>query len=135
MGVTNGLTWVTELTVAEKDLAHYFGNPGVFVFSTPRICDLMESACVSAITDHLDPETISVGTGITMKHLAATPIGLKVTVRALLKSIEGRKLTFLVEVFDEVEKIAEGEHTRAIVTKEKFLEKVNKKKTGKGEKV
>lgn len=127
MELKAGLSRELEITVEEKDLAHLYGNPGAFVLATPRICDLMETACVEAIKDHLIAENISVGTAISMKHLAATPLGMKVRICSFLKTVEGRKLTFQVEAFDEVERIAEGEHTRAVVSKSRFFDNVAKK--------
>jgi len=73
---------------------------------------------------------ITLGTRIDLKHLVATPIGMMVRVTATLKEIDGRKLSFTVEAYDEREKISECTHERFIATKSRFLEKVAEKAKG-----
>ncbi|MGH7387703.1 MAG: thioesterase family protein, partial [Candidatus Methylomirabilales bacterium] len=82
------------------------------------------------VQDQLDPGMITLGTRIDLKHLVATPIGMMVRVTATLKEIDGRKLSFAVEAYDEREKISECTHERFIVTKSRFLEKVAEKAKG-----
>ena len=65
-----------------------------------------------------------------INHLSPTPLGMKVIARALLKEINGNRLFFLIDAYDEVEKVAEGEHERVLVSKERFLQKVNRKRAG-----
>jgi predicted thioesterase len=67
---------------------------------------------------------------VKIKHLSPTPLGLKVVAHALLKEVNKNRLLFLIDVHDEVEKVAEGEHERILVSKERFLQKVNKKRGG-----
>jgi predicted thioesterase len=73
---------------------------------------------------------MSLGTEVKIKHLSATPLGMKVTANALLKRIDKNRLFFLVDAFDEKEKVAEGEHERVLVSKDRFLQKVEKKRMG-----
>jgi predicted thioesterase len=68
-----------------------------------------------------------VGVEVDVQHLSATPVGMRVRAQAELTAIEGRKLTFRVEAFDEVEKIGEGEHGRVIIDLERFKERVEAK--------
>ena len=68
---------------------------------------------------------------IQMKHLAATPLGVKVRAEAYLKEVDRRRLVFDVSVYDEFEKIAEGVNERFVVSMDKFLEKVRKKQADK----
>jgi predicted thioesterase len=67
---------------------------------------------------------------VRIRHLSATPLGMKVTANALLKGVDKNRLFFLVDAYDEKEKVAEGEHERVLVSKEKFLQKVEKKRAG-----
>jgi predicted thioesterase len=67
---------------------------------------------------------------VRIKHLSATPLGMKVTANALLKGVEKNRLLFLVDAYDEKGKVAEGEHERVLVSRERFLQKVEKKRTG-----
>ena len=70
------------------------------------------------------------GTKVEIKHLSPTPLGMKVTANAILKGVDKNRLFFLVDAFDELEKVAEGEHERVIVSKDWFIQKVEKKKAG-----
>ena len=115
------------MVVRDEDLVSQVGNIDVKVLSTPRLVQLLEAAAVKAIEGFLPPDTVSLGTQVRMKHLAATPLGMKVRAHALLKSVEKNRLLFLVDAHDEVEKVAEGEHERVIVPRERFFEKVEKK--------
>jgi fluoroacetyl-CoA thioesterase len=124
-----GLTGVSEMTVGEKDLVRHLGNVPVDVLSTPRLIQLLEAAAVDAIKRFLHEDQLTLGTVVTMRHLAATPLGMKVTAHALLKKVERNRLFFLVDAYDEKEKVAEGEHERVVVSKERFLQRVERKKT------
>ncbi len=125
-----GLTGKSEMIVKEEDLVSKLGNIPVAVLSTPRLIQLLESAAVVAIRDFIPPDQVSLGTEVRMKHLSATPLGMKVTANALLKRIEKNRLFFLVDAYDEKEKVAEGEHERVLVSKERFLQRIEKKRAG-----
>jgi predicted thioesterase len=89
---------------------------------------LMEQAGVAAV-DHLLPEgRRTVGVALEVKHLAATPVGMTVTARAELVAVEGRRLAFRVEAFDEVEKVGEGTHERYVVDVARFQQRVAEKR-------
>ncbi len=64
---------------------------------------------------------------VDVRHLAPTPVGGRVTASARLVSVEGRRLTFKVEAHDELEKVAEGTHVRAIVDLDRFQRRVRDK--------
>lgn len=125
-----GLTGSSEMVVKEEDLVSQLGNIPVSVLSTPRLIQLLEAAAVVAIRDFIPPDQVSLGTEVRMKHLSATPLGMKVTANALLKGVEKNRLLFLVDAYDEKEKVAEGEHERVLVSKERFLQKLEKKRAG-----
>jgi len=126
--VIPGLTGKSEMIVKEEDLAGRLGDVSVDVLSTPRLIQLLETAAIEAIRDHLSTDQVSLGTEMRIRHLSATPLGMKVTANALLKGVENNRLFFLVDAYDEKEKVAEGEHVRILVSKERFLEKVKKKR-------
>src|SRR5512136_2893119 len=88
--------------VREVDTASHWGSGGLPVFSTPALVGLMESAAVIALYGHLPPGQTTVGGHIDVRHLAATPEGMTVRARAELTAIEGRKLTFRIQAWDEV---------------------------------
>jgi len=125
-----GLAGKSEMIVKEEDLVKQLGDISVGVLSTPRLVQLLEVAAINAIQDFIPTNQVSLGTEVKIKHLSATPLGMKVTANALLKRIDKNRLFFLVDAFDEKEKVAEGEHERVLVSKDRFLQKVEKKRTG-----
>jgi len=127
MAVEKGLMKEVEHTVTGKDTAACFANPGVEVLATPVMVAWLEEAAVKAVEPYLEEGQATVGTTIRMKHLAATPVGMKVRAIARLKEVEGRRLHFEVEAYDEKEKVAEGEHERFIISLARFLEKATQK--------
>ena len=109
-----GLVGKSEMIVKEEDLVRELGNVPGDVLSTPRLVQLLEAAAINAIQDFIPTNQVSLGTEVKIKHLSATPLGMKVTANALLKRIDKNRLFFLVDAFDEKEKVAEGEHERVL---------------------
>jgi len=122
-----GLTGELEVTVSEADTASRWGSGLAPVFSTPALVGLMESAAVQALSGRLSPGQTTVGGHIDVRHLAATPVGMKVRARVELVAVEGRKLSFKIQAWDEVELIGEAAHERFIVDEAKFLARVQAK--------
>jgi fluoroacetyl-CoA thioesterase len=126
-----GLNGISEMVVAEEDLVSHLGGVSVDVLSTPRLIQLLEAAAIETIKDYVPDEQVSLGARVNIKHLSATPLGMKVTAHALLRSVEKNRLTFMLDAYDEKEKVAEGEHERILVSKGRFLQGVEEKKAGK----
>ncbi len=122
--LTPGLRAEIEITVSEADTAARWGSGLVPVYSTPALVGLMESAAVAALTGHLPAGKTTVGGRIDIRHLAPTPVGMKVRAVAELNEIEGRKLVFKIEAWDEVEKAGEAIHERYIIDEAKFMARV-----------
>lgn len=122
-----GLVGEVELVVKPEDTADAAGNEGVNVLSTPRLVRLIEDAAMAAIQAGLAPGEGSVGIRVEMRHLAATPLGMRVRARAVLREVDGRRLVFDVEAHDEVEKVADGVHERFQVHQERFLQRIQEK--------
>ena len=116
-----GLSAEMSMTVSAADTASKWGSGFVPVFSTPALVGLLEAAAVCALDGQLEAGQTTVGTHIDVHHLAATPVGMSVRARAELVAIEGRKLIFQVQAWDEVEKIGEALHERFMVDMEKFV--------------
>lgn len=122
MAIQVGLTAEVNQVVTQDLTADALGNKGVKVYATPYVISLMETAAQAAIISQLPPGAGSVGTMVEMRHLAATPLGMKVRAKATLIETDGKRCLFQVDVFDEVEKIGEGRHERFIVPNlERFL--------------
>jgi fluoroacetyl-CoA thioesterase len=125
--LTPGLSAELSITISEADTASKWGSGRVPVYSTPALVGLMEATAVKALEGQLDPAQTTVGGRIDVRHLAATPVGMTVRARAELTAVDGRKLTFQVEAWDEVEKIGKALHERFLVDTEKFVSRVNVK--------
>ena len=123
-----GLAGEAKEIVSEKNTAAAYSSGLVPAFATPAMIALMENASVIAIQKALPAGQTSVGIEISVKHLAATPLGLSVRARAEVTGVEGRRVMFKVEAWDDKEKIGEGTHQRMIVDEAKFNERVKQKK-------
>ncbi len=127
----SGLTGEAEMVVTEADTAARLGSGSVAVLGTPALVGLMESAAVRALAGHLPPGQTSVGGRIDARHLAPTPVGMHVRARAKLSQVEGRRLVFHVEAWDEVEQIGQAAHERFVIDEKKFVANARAKaKTG-----
>ncbi len=124
MELKPGMTGEATTTVVYENTAAAVGAGGVEVFGTPMLIALMENAAWRAVADALDEGYVTVGTQVTISHLAATPLGQQVRASAELVEIDGRSLIFNVVAYDERQKIGEGQHERAIVNLERFLGRV-----------
>lgn len=127
MDIRPGLVGEVEVVVEPRDTADALGNRGVHVLATPRLIALIEDAGIRAVQPHLPAGASTVGTRIDVKHLAATPVGMRVRVRAVLRDVDGRRYVFDVEAHDETEKVAEGTHERFQISQARFLERVAEK--------
>jgi len=125
--IAPGLTGEVEITVEASDTAHAIGNEGVHVLATPRLVALLEQAAIRAVAPHLPAGASTVGTRLDVRHLAATPVGFRVRVRAVLREVDGRRLVYDVEAHDDAEKVAEGTHERFQVDQARFLARVGEK--------
>jgi predicted thioesterase len=122
-----GLVGQATIVVEEKHTARHLGSGGVNVLATPIMIALMEEAGRNAVEPLLESGQLTVGAALDVRHLAPTPIGMRVTARAELQTVDGRMLTFRVEVHDEREQVGEGTHVRAIINLERFLARVQAK--------
>jgi predicted thioesterase len=117
-----------ESTVVDRvRLATHLGSGSIEVYATPAMIALIESAAVAAIDPLLPDGQASVGIALEVKHLAATPPGHEVRAEARVTGVEGRKVLFQVQAWDEHELIGEGRHTRYVVDVERFVARVQAK--------
>jgi predicted thioesterase len=103
---------------------------GENVLSTPSMISEMEETCRLLLKEYYlnDKEWDSVGTIVNIKHLAATPVGSKIKLNATVDSVDGRKVMFNVDAYDDFEKIGEGKHERFIINISRFRSKFEEKK-------
>ncbi len=128
MEMTVGLAGEAIAQVDSSNTARTMGSGDLEVFATPSMVALMEKAATNALKECVPLDSSTVGTLIDVRHLAATPVGMTVTAKAVLTIVEGKRLVFSVEAFDDKEKIGEGTHERFIVNCERFIAKANGKK-------
>jgi len=121
--IVPGLAGELETTVSEADTAARWGSGLVPTLSTPTLVALMESAAVQALAGRLAPGQTSVGARVELRHLAPTPVGMRVRARAQLVQVDGRRLVFEIEAWDEREAIGVATHERFIVDMERFVRK------------
>jgi len=120
---TAGLSAELEEQTTEEQGVRHLGTGVRSVYSTPAMIAMMERTSIHLVRPYLEEGEGSVGTRVNISHIAATPIGMKVRVRSTVKEINGRRITFAVEAYNEKEKIGEGTHERAIINIKKFSEK------------
>ncbi len=122
-----GLTGRAELVVGEIHTAPRIGSGRIHVLGTPVMINLMEAAALAAVEGHLPQGHQSLGIGLEVSHVAATPIGMGVRATAVVTRVEGNKIDFRVEARDDIELIGEGTHKRVIVDVERFDKRVQRK--------
>ncbi len=127
MPLQPGLTAQVQTKVDDSNLASTVGAGGVEVFGTPFMIALMEAASWNAVQPHLETGHTTVGTVVDIRHIAATPKGMVVRASSELVEVDGRRLVFRVEAFDETEKIGEGRHERFVVNMDKFIPRIAQK--------
>jgi fluoroacetyl-CoA thioesterase len=125
--ITAGLKGTAQLLVGPEHTAPFVGSGRIPVLATPVMINVIEAAALNAI-EHLLPEGHqSLGTHLDVSHLAATPVGLRVTAIAEVLQIDGRSVTFRVEARDNFEVIGGGTHRRVVVSVARFDARIQRK--------
>jgi predicted thioesterase len=122
-----GLRGRAELVVGEEHTAPRVGSGRVHVLATPVMINLFEAAALDAVERLLPAGRQSLGTVLNVRHVAATPVGMRVSATAEVTSVEGRTIRFRVEARDERELIGDGTHERVVVNVAKFDQRVQRK--------
>ena len=122
-----GMKNIVESTSTVDTTALNMKSGSLKVLATPAMMCLMEQAAAELAEKNLPDDLTSVGISINVAHKAPTPIGLNIRAEAIITNIDGRKISFDVKAYDEVEEIGSGSHERFIVSKEKFQAKANNK--------
>lgn len=127
MEIKIGLQNEAKAVVCESNTAAAVGSGALPVFATPCMLALMEKAAMDCVQPYLDEGQGTVGTKLEVTHDAATPVGMAVRATAEVTAVEGRRIVFQVEAFDEAGKIGGGVHERFVIANERFLAKCNAK--------
>ncbi len=115
-----GLSEVISITVTDEDTAISLGSGDVAVLGTPRVVALCEQASVAVLSGLLPQDATSVGTSISLDHIAASGVGANVTAKATVTGVEGRKVEFDIELVEDSKITATGTHIRFIVNRTRF---------------
>lgn len=116
-------------TVTEARTAQAVGSGSLPVYATPAMAALMEKTCLDSVASALEQGWTTVGISLSLRHLSATPVGMRVRCESELTEIDRRRLVFSVKAFDEAGLIGEGTHERFIVEAEAFTQKAQCKQT------
>lgn len=122
-GLRGTLSW----EVTEERTARHIGSGALRVFATPAMVLLIERASVELLQPLLPEGKSTVGVGIQARHLAPTPLGGTVRAEVEVVRVDGNRIHLRAEVWDDVERVGEAEHERAIVDVERFLDRVRAK--------
>jgi predicted thioesterase len=124
MEITVGMKGEVSTLAEREDTAQEVGSGSLLVYATPCMVALMEGAACEAIAEAMPDGKTSVGIALDITHIAATPVGMEVRAEAEVTQVDGNTVIFQVTAYDEAGKIGEGTHKRAIVTAQRFLDKV-----------
>jgi predicted thioesterase len=122
-----GLEGHAEIVVGEEHTAPRIGSGRVRVLATPVMINLMEAAALDAAENLIPAGHQSLGIHLDVRHIAATPVGMRVRATARLVAVEARTLSFAVEARDERDVIGDGTHQRIVVNVERFDQRVQAK--------
>lgn len=119
-----GLKHQSMMSITAGNTAEFIGSGDMAVLATPAMIALMENAAMLAVAPELETGQTTVGTAISTSHVRTSKVGTNVYAVAELVAIEGRKLSFKIAAYEGENLIGEGEHTRFIVDRERFLSKL-----------
>jgi predicted thioesterase len=122
-----GISTTRKVRVDEERCIGFMGREGM-VYATPRMVSDVEYTCREFLLAHLDPGEDTVGTHVSIDHLAATPLGLDVTVEIKVLQVEKRKVTVEFSVKDPIEQVGKGTHVRFVVDTAKTRERLAEKR-------
>jgi predicted thioesterase len=126
-----GLASTNRVAVDESRCIGFMGKEGM-VYATPRMVLDVEHACRDLLLEHLDEGEDSVGAHVSIDHLAATPLGLEVTIDVRIVDMEKRRVTFEFSVRDPIEECGRGRHVRFVVDTAKSFERIKAKRAKAG---
>ena len=117
MEIKIGHSFTQEITVQHKDTAAVYGSGKLEVFATPAMVGLMENTAIKCLEGMLEADSDTVGIEI-------NTVGKKVTCKATITEVDGRRIRFSIEAWDETAPIGSAIHDRFIINPEKFMSKL-----------
>ena len=123
-----GIKNIIEIKVNSNNTAEAMGSGTLSVFATPAMVALIEETAWRSVAPYLEEGQSTVGTKLDIEHVSPTPVGMTVKCETELTEVDGRRLKFNANVYDETGLIGTGTHERFIVNSTKFQSKANSKK-------
>ncbi len=122
-----GLSGSASLVVQSEHTAEQIGSGKIAVLATPVLINLFEAAALECAEGLLETGYQTLGTHLDIRHIAATPVGMRVRAEAELVGVDGRTLSFELRAYDEDELIGDGRHQRVVVNVVRFEARVARK--------
>ena len=122
-----GRSYSLQSRVEEWMTADKAGNTGVDVLSTPMLVQLIEEAAIHCVAPVLSGDQVTLGTHVDLEHRRPVPVGFIVRTEVEVVMVDGPRISFAVQIFDEQETVAEGTHERYVIDKMKFRSKLAEK--------
>lgn len=124
MTIRIGADGSATYTVTDDDTATALGSGDVPVLATPRLVAWCEAVTVIALAPGLEEGSTSVGSRVELDHLAATPVGGTVQIRAEITEVDGRRVTFAVQADDGAGTAATATVVRVVVDRQRFIDRL-----------
>jgi fluoroacetyl-CoA thioesterase len=125
-----GVTGQHQTLVTDDIAISFLGPDSARVLGTPFLIMLIEMTARNSIKPLLEEGFDSVGSDVSIQHLGATPMGMRVSFRTEVIEVDGRRVKFHVEAHDEREKIADGTHERFVINVARFADRLRAKGAG-----
>ncbi len=121
MELQSGIKNEKSIVVTEELTASKVGSGLLPVYATPSMIALMENTCADCVQPYMQEGDGTVGTSVDIKHVSATPVGKTVRCECTLTEVNGKKLVFELNAYDDKGLIGTGTHKRAIINNEAFM--------------
>jgi predicted thioesterase len=124
LSITTGMVSEAKQSVIDEMTASHLGSGSLRVYATPAMCALVERTCATMVAPRLSEAQTTVGVKLHIHHLAPTPVGSEVHIRAEVTNFQENLIVFRAQIWDEVELVGEAEHHRFVIEEERFLRRV-----------
>ena len=116
----------TQEVTAERSASH-IGSGALRVYASPAMALFVEQTCRGLVEARLPEGKTTVGVELHLRHLAPTPLGSIIRLRAEVVALQGEAIDFLAKLWDEEDQVGEVRHRRRVVDVERFLRRVEAK--------
>ncbi|MCK5634067.1 MAG: thioesterase family protein [Anaerolineales bacterium] len=116
----------TQQVTLER-VASHLGSGSLQVYATPAMVAFVEQTCRKLVEPHLPEGLTTVGIALSVRHIAPTPLGRDISIQVEIVLIEKNVISFQTDLWDEMEKIGEVAHKRAVIDVDRFTARVQKK--------